>query len=74
MSEAHRILKPQGTLVILDIDPTYTPSKSMLLGEPYIMGYRHNIDRQLAMLPGFSSVNRTVVIPGQVILWILTKS
>lgn len=74
MYEARRILKPKGTLVILDIDPTYAPSKSMLLGEPYILEYRHNIDRQLALLPGYSNVNRTAVIPGQVILWSLTKS
>ena len=71
--EARRILKPEGTLVILDIDPTYNPSKSMLAGEPYIQEYRHNIDRQLAVLPGFSSVNRRVVIPGNVICWLLTK-
>ena len=72
--EAHRILKPQGALVILDIDPTYKPPKSMLAGEPYIHEYRHNIDRQLAVFPGFSSLHRNVVVPGHVISWILTKS
>lgn len=72
--EARRILKSKGILVILDIDPTYMPPKSMLAGEPYIQEYRHNIDRQLAVLPGFSSLNRNVVVPGHVISWTLTKS
>lgn len=71
--EARRLLKPKGALVIVDIDPTYMPSKNMLLGEPYIQEYRHNIDRQLAVLSGFSDVYRRVVIPGHVISWTLTK-
>lgn len=72
--DARRILKSGGTLAILDIDPTYNPPKNMLLGEPYILEYRHNIDRQLAVLPGFSQLTRKTIIPGHVVLWILTKS
>jgi len=72
--EARRILKTNGIFVIVDIDPTYMPSKSMLMGEPYILEYRHNIDRQLAVLPGFNSMKRDVVIPNHVISWTLEKS
>ena len=35
LQEAYRVLQPGGTLVVLDISPDYTPSKTMLAGEPY---------------------------------------
>lgn len=35
LKEAHRLLQPGGTLAVIDICTDYTPSKSMLAGEPY---------------------------------------
>jgi len=37
LREAHRLLQPGGTLAVIDICTDYTPSKSMLAGEPYGM-------------------------------------
>lgn len=35
LREAHRLLEPGGTLAVIDICTDYTPSKAMLVGEPY---------------------------------------
>jgi ubiquinone/menaquinone biosynthesis C-methylase UbiE len=35
LREARRLLEPGGTLAIIDISAEYTPSPSMLAGEPY---------------------------------------
>lgn len=35
LREAHRVLQPGGTLAVIDISTEYTPSPSMLSGEPY---------------------------------------
>jgi len=45
----------------------------MLAGEPFVIEYQQNIDRQIAMFPGFSSALRRVVVPGHVNLWLLSK-
>lgn len=37
LKEAHRLLQPGGTLAVVDICTDYTPSESMLAGEPYGM-------------------------------------
>jgi trans-aconitate methyltransferase len=34
------VLKDAGQLWIVDIDPAYTPSPAMLLGEPYLLEYQ----------------------------------
>lgn len=38
--------------VIVDIDPTYTPSKEMLSGEPYVLDYLARIDDELVEWDG----------------------
>mmetsp|Transcript_30209 Transcript_30209/g.62879 ORF Transcript_30209/g.62879 Transcript_30209/m.62879 type:complete len:354 (-) Transcript_30209:246-1307(-) len=73
ISEARRLLRPGGHLAVLDICPTYQPSSHMLAGEPFVIEYQQNIDRQIAMFPGFSSALRRVVVPGHVNLWLLSK-
>ena len=35
LKEARRLLSPGGVLAVIDISTEYTPSKSMLAGEPY---------------------------------------
>ena len=35
LKEAHRVLAPGGTLAVVDISTEYTPSETMLSGEPY---------------------------------------
>jgi ubiquinone/menaquinone biosynthesis C-methylase UbiE len=72
IQEAKRLLKVGGTLAIVDISPSYTPSKYMLAGEPFVIEYQQNIDKQLASVPGFKFSKRKEIVPGHVNLWLLT--
>ncbi len=54
LMEAHRLLQPGGTLAVIDICTDYTPSKSMLAGEPYVLEYQKNIHSQLRSFKGFT--------------------
>lgn len=54
LKEAHRLLQPGGTLAVIDICTDYTPSKSMLAGEPYVLEYQKNIHNQLRSFKGFA--------------------
>jgi ubiquinone/menaquinone biosynthesis C-methylase UbiE len=35
LKEVRRLLRPGGVLAVIDISTEYTPSRSMLAGEPY---------------------------------------
>lgn len=73
LEEAKRVLKPGGTLALVDITTDYVPSESMLAGEPYVLEYQSNIMKQIKDFGsrGFSRVTYEDVAPGHVGLWIL---
>eukprot|EP00985_Skeletonema_marinoi_P018596 scaffold10417_cov137-Skeletonema_marinoi.AAC.20 len=73
IQEAKRLLKVGGTLAVVDISPTYTPSKYMLAGEPFVIEYQQNIDKQLGSAPGFMFSKRKEIVPGHVNMWLLTS-
>ena len=72
IQEAKRLLKVGGTLAVVDISPKYTPSKYMLAGEPFVIEYQQNIDKQLASVEGFKFSKRKEIVPGHVNMWLLT--
>ena len=75
LREARRLLAPGGMLAIVDICPEgYSPSPSMLAGEPYVLEYQQNIERQIARFRGFHSLEGKEVVPGLLKMWTLTRS
>lgn len=74
LREAHRLLEPGGTLAVIDISTEYTPSSSMLAGEPYVLEYQKNIHRQLRTFRGFANVRYKTLVPEHVGMWILERS
>lgn len=73
LREARRVLQSGGTLCVVDITPDYTPSPSMLAGEPYVLEYQQNIVHQLQHLQGFTDYQYQRVVDGHVGMWILTR-
>ena len=53
----------KGKVCIMDICPTYNPSPSMLLGEPYIEDYLNSIENDLKVF------KKNIIIPNSVVLW-----
>jgi ubiquinone/menaquinone biosynthesis C-methylase UbiE len=74
LAEAHRLLKPGGTLAVVDITSDYIPSKSMLLGEPYVMDYQKEIHNQIQQFRGFIRPRYEPVLPGHVGMWLLQRA
>lgn len=76
MDRRHRILKNayrvcRDYMLVMDIDPRYKPSFTMLLGEPYVLDYLDKIDSDIFNL--FDEYSRIEIVPGHVILWNITK-
>jgi len=75
LREARRLLAPGGTLAIVDINPTdYVPSASMLAGEPYVLEYKKNIERQIERFQGFHDLQSRDVVPGLLKIWTLKRN
>lgn len=72
LREAHRVLRDGGTLAVVDISCDYEPKASMLAGEPYILEYLKNINKQISKAEGFRNVIHDVIVPGHVSMWRLT--
>jgi len=73
LKEARRLLKHDGYLAVIDISPDYTPSKTMLAGEPYVQEYQKNIMKQMQKVTGFSERSFEQVVPGHVGVWLLKR-
>lgn len=73
LREVRRILQNGGTLALIDISPDYTPSATMLAGEPYVLEYQRNIEKQMENVRGFINMRQEVIIPGHVNMWLLDR-
>lgn len=51
-------------VIVVDISPTYIPSKSMLMGEPYLLEYKENICADL------NDFTEHVLVDGHVHMWV----
>tara|TARA_Y100000991_G_scaffold29744_1_gene18736 strand:- start:77 stop:721 length:645 start_codon:yes stop_codon:yes gene_type:complete len=58
-------------VVVMDIDPSYTPSALMRAGEPYVDSYLNNIEEDIRSLG--VDVDRRNLVPGHVLMWELHK-
>jgi ubiquinone/menaquinone biosynthesis C-methylase UbiE len=74
IKEARRLLSPGGTLAVIDIATDYVPSKSMLMGEPFVKEYQQHIHQQLAQFKGFRRLKYVDVVPRHLGMWTLTRS
>ena len=72
LKEARRILRPGGTLMVLDIAQTYEPSDAMAAGEPYVYGYMKNIRRDIDAA-GFARVEESYLVEDRATLWLCAK-
>ena len=73
LREARRLLKHNGILAVVDICPEYTPSDTMLAGEPYVLEYQQNIMRQMARMTGFVDKEYHTLVPDHVGMWISSR-
>jgi ubiquinone/menaquinone biosynthesis C-methylase UbiE len=74
LREARRLLSKGGTLVVVDICPTYEPSPTMLAGEPFVLEYKETIQDQMRALKGFADFDVKSVVQGHVVMWTLTRN
>jgi len=68
IAEAKRLLRPGGTLLVVDIAREYDPSPTMKSGEPYIDGYLANVEDDIRAA-GFVSVDVSQPILGRAEMW-----
>jgi hypothetical protein len=45
----------------------------MLAGEPYVLEYKKNIQKQLSTIRGFADVAFKEIVPNHVSIWTLTR-
>lgn len=64
-----------GEIWLIDIDPNYTPSTSMISGEPYVQDYLENIEETISNVSSKNSLHvRTFsIIPDHVRVWVLSR-
>lgn len=72
LENAKQQLNPNSTLLIVDIDPSYTPSHLMLEGEPYFENYRKNIEQDIETI--FPNSKSFVEIENHVRVWKVESS
>ena len=51
-------------VIFVDIDPNYVPSEAMLAGEPYVLEYQKNIDKDFK-----DCTKRTVLVKDHAVKW-----
>ena len=73
LREARRLLKKDGRMVIVDISPCYEPSPQMLSGEPYVLEFQKNIQKQIKTIRGLKEELYSIIIPKHVAMWILKR-
>eukprot|EP00592_Proboscia_alata_P003754 CAMPEP_0194379140 /NCGR_PEP_ID=MMETSP0174-20130528/38139_1 /TAXON_ID=216777 /ORGANISM="Proboscia alata, Strain PI-D3" /LENGTH=251 /DNA_ID=CAMNT_0039161627 /DNA_START=218 /DNA_END=973 /DNA_ORIENTATION=- len=73
LREARRILSPGGIFSIIDISPKYEPSTTMLSGEPYVLEYKKNIEKQLKNVGGFHNLVHREVVPGHLSMFTMSR-
>jgi len=71
LREARRLLADGCTLAVIDISPNYEPSPTMLAGEPYVLEYKANIQKQLKAIRGFVDLRYEEVVAGHLFLLFL---
>lgn len=64
------ILKPGGTLLILDISPDYKITQMMEGGEPYVREYVSQIDNDIQCL--FTNYKKTDIVDDHLTQWTIT--
>lgn len=64
------------TALVVDISPDYTPSESMLSGEPYLLEYQAHVDADVVAVAdeAGAALERTVLVPGHAVLWTLSTA
>lgn len=65
-----------GEIWLVDIDPMYTPSGSMLSGEPYVPEYLQTIDETVNTMctKRHKTVNTFSVVEGHVRAWVIRRA
>ena len=58
-------------IIIIDISPDYKPSQQMLTGEPYILEYCKNINRDISNF-NYHIYNNEIA-PGRANIWVINK-
>ena len=69
-----RATRDDGEIWLIDIDPVYRPSISMLAGEPYLPQYLESIDDTINKEAAPHDVVTLQMIPKRVRAWVITRT